>query len=107
MSACRVCGLDHAEVGLGAGDPCSRVRAILASRALKPKQATVVHAPDTGSPQAPIGSPQAPLVVHNGSPQPADGSPQTVVHGSRHGVYLDPDKRRAYKREWARKRRAA
>ena len=55
---------------------------------------TVVHKPD-------------PVVVH---------APKMVVHtaevvhatdpGSRHGKYADPEARKAYRKEWLRKRRA-
>ena len=37
-----------------------------------------------------------PRVVHK---------PAMVVHKSKHGVYVDLEKRRAYRREWMRKRR--
>ena len=38
-----------------------------------------------------------PKVVHK---------PVMVVHKSKHGVYADLEKRRAYRREWTRKRRS-
>lgn len=47
---------------------------------------------------------QAALVVHS-SVQPAEIAP-AVVHASRHGKYADAEKRKAYRREWMRAKRA-
>ena len=65
--------------GLGEDEPTHRPRC---------KPAAVVH-----------------KVVHNvGSPQKKEERKDIV---SRHGVYKDPDKRKAYKTDWMRKRREA
>lgn len=85
---CPSCGLEHR-----GWVPCAKARLDAQKQAAAPSkapQAVVVHTPDSGSSQAQIGSSQPdPVVVH-----------------TKHGKYADPDKRKAYRREWMRRVRA-
>lgn len=44
-------------------------------------------------------------VVH--APNEVVHTEPAVVHASKHGVYADPEKRREYRRDWMRAKRAA
>lgn len=45
-------------------------------------------------------------VVHAGSPRAADIGSSQIKADSRHGKYADLDKRKKYRREWMRNKRA-
>ena len=79
---CRACKRDHSPlVACSVARKQAEYQAMRDAEMVVHKDAMVVHTPVSGSSQASNGS-------------------------SRHGVYADMDKRRAYRREWMARRRS-
>jgi predicted alpha/beta hydrolase family esterase len=101
---CVNCGLDHrgwiscAKARADAKhSPTRYVEAIASAMRRAPK----LPEPDLSKDPPSIGS--SLMVVHEPSGSSQDAS--VVVH-SKHGQYANPEQRKAYRREWMRKRRA-
>jgi len=85
--SCRACNWRH--------DPmlsCARAR-LIATALAKPAKPTVVVRNDTET-----------VVVHSAPRAEPEGNGSSLA-ASKHGVYADKDKRRAYRRAWMRRRR--